>query len=250
MNVTFQGEQNENMTVLITGSSRGIGYAIAREFACQPGNLVILNGRTDQIQLNKAMETLNAPGYLADVSDYNQAKALFEDIYKDYGCSIDILINNAGISHFGLFSDTTPHDWDEILRHNLYSTLNATHLAIPNMIRNKRGVIINISSIWGSTGASCEAIYAAAKGAVHAFTKSMAQELGPSGIRVNAIACGAIDTRMNERLTNEEQLDFTEKIPLMRFGTTTEVGKLAKFLASDESSYITGQILGLNGGIV
>jgi len=237
------------MIILVTGSSRGIGYAIAEELAQHPGNIVILNGRTDQAQLKMAMETLNAPGYLADMSDYDQAKAIFKKIWAEYG-TIDVLVNNAGMAHFGLFSDTTPLDWDKILRHNLYSTLNATHLAIPDMVRNKHGVIINISSIWGNIGASCEAVYSAAKGAVHSFTKSMAQELGPSGIRVNAIACGAIDTRMNERLTDEERSEFSERIPLMRFGTATEVAKFARFLTSDDAHYITGQIIGLDGGIV
>lgn len=233
--------------VFVTGSSRGIGLAIAREFAKQ-GDKVILNGYADQSQLNAAKKELSTDGFLADMSDYAQAQAVFKKIQANYGY-IDVLVNNAGMAHFGLFSESSPTEWENILRHNLNSTLNATHLAVPSMVRAKRGVVINISSVWGNTGASCEAVYAAAKGAVHAFTKSMAQELGPSNIRVNAIACGAIETRMNARLSAEEKEFFTEKVPLMRFGKPEEVAKLVRFLASDEASYLTGQIIGLDGGL-
>jgi len=233
--------------IFITGSSRGIGLAIAREFA-QQGNKVILNGYTDQVQLDVAKKELSTDGFLADMSDYSQAQAVFNEIQTNYG-SIDVLINNAGMAHFGLFSDMHPDEWERVLHHNLYSTLNATHLALPDMVHAKRGAIINISSVWGNTGASCEAVYAAAKGAVHAFTRSMAQELGPSNIRVNAIACGAIETRMNARLSPEEKEFFTEKIPLMRFGKPVEVAKMVIFLASDEASYLTGQVISLDGGL-
>jgi len=237
-------------TVLVTGSSRGIGLAIAQEFAIL-GDRVVLNGRTDQMQLDIAVKQLrNAEvmGILADMSDYTQAQKAFEKIKAHFG-PIDVLVNNAGMAHFGLFSDMTPDQWSEVMHHNFTTVLNATHLAVPDMVKAKNGVIINISSIWGTTGASCEAVYAAAKGAVHAFTKSMAQELGPSGVRVNAIACGAIETRMNERLSEEEKKEFTENIPLMRFGTPTEVGKLVRFLTSEDAAYLTGQVVGLNGGM-
>lgn len=237
----------KSRTVLITGSSRGIGLAIAREFS-NLGDKVVLNGRIDGTQLDAAVKELdNSIGFLADMSDYNQAQEVFSKIKEKLG-PVEVLVNNAGMEHFGLFGDMIPEEWSEIMGHNFNTVLNSTHLAISDMLKVKKGVIINISSIWGNTGASCEAVYAAAKGAVNTFTKSMAQELGPSGIRVNAIACGAIDTRMNHRLTLEEREEFTNNIPLMRFGTPKEVGKLTQFLASEDASYLTGQIIGLDGG--
>jgi len=239
-----------NRTVLVTGSSRGIGLGIAREFA-ELGDKVIINGRMDQAQLDTAVEALNTPsvmGILADMSDYAQAKEVFKKIKNCFG-PVEILVNNAGMDYFGLFTDMLPWEWDKVMLHNFTTVLNTTHLAVPDMVQAKSGAIINISSIWGNTGASCEAVYAAAKGAVHAFTKSMAQELGPSGIRVCAVACGAIETRMNDRLSSEEKKEFIERIPLMRFGTPAEAGKLVRFLASEEAAYLTGQIIGLDGGV-
>ena len=239
-----------NRTVLVTGSSRGIGLEIAREFAML-GDRVVLNGRTDLAQLDAAAKELSSftvINRLADMSDYAQAKEIFKKT-KDIFGPVEVLVNNAGLSHFGLFTDASPTDWDEIMRNNFTTVLNTTHLAVPDMVKAKSGIIINISSIWGNTGASCEAVYAAAKGAVHSFTRSMARELGPSGIRVLAVACGPIETRMNARLSQEERTEFTEQIPLMRFGTPAEVGKLVRFLASDEAGYLTGQIIGLDGGI-
>ena len=233
--------------VFVTGSSRGIGLEIAREFAAM-GDRVVLNGRVDRERLDMASDELGCMGILADMSDYSQAEAAFEDIRQNLG-PVEVLVNNAGEAHFALFTDTRPDEWDGIMRNNFTTVLNAAHLAVPDMVRAKRGAIINISSIWGNTGASCEAVYSAAKGAVHAFTRSMAQELGPSGVRVNAIACGAIETRMNARLSDEEREEFIDKISLMRFGTPGEVAKLACFLASEEAGYLTGQVIALDGGM-
>jgi 3-oxoacyl-[acyl-carrier protein] reductase len=230
--------------VFITGSSRGIGFGIAQSFS-QNGDKVILNGREDDTQLNKAMAKLNTNGYLADMADYNQAQEIFNQVGP-----VDILVNNAGAEYFGLFTDMTAEDFDRVVKANLYTVLNTSHLAIPAMVRKKSGTIINITSIWGLTGASCEAVYAAAKAGVHCFTKSLAKELGPSGIRVNAIACGAFNTRMNDRLSAEEKNAFTENIPIGRFGEITEAGALAVFLASREAGYLNGQIVGLDGGLV
>ncbi len=235
------------MRVFITGSSRGIGFGIAKVFA-EDGHEVILNGRFDAERLRGSAALLNAGYFLADMSDYERAGEVFAEILR--GGPLDVLINCAGTEHFGLFTDTRPSDWDGVFNNNLRSVLNACHLAVPGMVRRKSGVIINITSIWGITGASCEAVYSAAKGAVNAFTKSLAKELGPSGVRVNAIACGAFDTRMNERLSAGERTDFIENIPLMRFGQPEEAGKLALYLASGGAGYMTGQIIPLDGGIV
>ena len=202
----------------------------------------------DEVVKELNQDNHSAIGILADMSNYEEAQKVFEKSKAHFG-PIDVLINNAGLSYFGLFTEMLPEDWDKVIRHNFIHILNATHLAVPDMVHAKKGIIINISSVWGNTGASCEAVYAASKGAVHAFTRSMAQELGPSGIRVCAVACGAIETRMNNRLSQDEQEAFTEKIPLMRFGTPKEVGKLVYFLASVEAEYLTGQIIGLDGGL-
>ena len=174
---------------------------------------------------------------------------MFDTIYSIYG-NIDILINNAGISHLGLFTDMTPDDWNRLIDVNFKSVLNCTHLALPKMISRKSGNIINISSIWGERGASCEAVYSATKGAINAFTKAMAKELGPSEIRVNAISCGVIETKMNSCFTEEERAVLTDEISLMRFGKPEEIAKIALFLARDDSSFITGQIITADGCMI
>ncbi len=237
-------------TVLITGSSRGIGKAIAFAFAKEGCNLV-LNASVSSEELVKTQEELKSMGYysysyLADVSDYAQCAEMFGTISTIYG-NVDILINNAGISHLGLFTDMTPESWSRIIDVNLKSVLNCTHLAVPKMVNQKSGVIINISSIWGSRGASCEAVYSATKGAVNSFTKAMAKELGPSGIRVNAISCGVIDTKMNQCFTEEERDVLTDEIALNRFGRPDEIASLAVFLAGKNSSFISGQIITADG---
>ena len=236
--------------ILVTGSSRGIGLAIAKEFI-KSGDYVVLNGRTDAHCLDMAVKEFNSPkviGILADMSNYARAQEVFEEIALRFA-SVEVLVNNAGISHFGLFTNSRPSDWDELMRYNFNSVLNSSHLAVPSMVQAKKGVIINISSIWAAKGASCEAVYAASKGAVNSFTLSLAKELGPSGVRVCAVSCGAIETRMNDRLTVEEREAFTDEIPLMRFGKPEEVGQLVHFIASEKAAYLTGQIVGLDGGV-
>ena len=186
---------------------------------------------------------------LEDVSDYNACKDMFLQIQDAFG-PVDILVNNAGISHIGLFTDMTPEQWQHVLNVNLGSVLNCTHLAVPAMVHNKTGVILNISSMWGEAGASCEAVYSASKGGINAFTKAMAKELGPSGIRVNAIACGVIDTEMNACFSEEERAELADEIALMRFGKPEEVGRFALTLASESASFLTGQIITLDGGML
>ena len=243
----------KNKTVLVTGSSRGIGKAIALAFG-RIGCRVVLNASKSAEQLEATKLLLEREGIpvlaaLADVSDYESCQRLFAEIEKSFG-SVDILVNNAGISHIGLFTDMSPDAWQRVLSVNLGSALNCTHLAVPAMVRKKEGVILNISSIWGEVGASCEAVYSASKGAVNAFTKAMAKELGPSHIRVNAISCGVIDTEMNACFDAEERQALTEEIPLLRFGQPEEVGNLAVFLASQRAAFLTGKIITLDGGML
>lgn len=242
-----------NRTVLITGSSRGIGFGMAKAFARQ-GDRIVLNAREDAAtlaaavdELKRLSDPLSVTGILADMSDYEAAKDCFRQTEAMFG-PVEVLVNNAGAAHFGLFTDMSPALWEEVFRQNLFTTFNACQLAVP-ALRANHGVIINVSSVQGLTGASCEAVYAAAKAAVNTFTKSLAQELGPSGVRVNAIAYGAFNTRMNDRLTPEEKEDFITRIPLMRFAEADEAGALAVFLASEGAAYLTGQIIALDGGL-
>ena len=230
-----------NKTVFVTGSSRGIGKAIATIFAVEGYNVAIMCNHSKQelMETEKELKVYN-PNILAlvgDLADYNTAKNAVAQIEKKFGC-IDILINNAGISYIGLFNTMHPLEWKKIIDTNLGSVLNCTHCAVQNMIRIHRGSIINISSMWGELGASCEAVYSATKGAVNTFTKAMAKELAPSNIRVNAISCGVIDTKMNSFLSPAERMALQEEIPLGRFGTAEEVAKLALYLAESDSSYI------------
>ena len=239
-----------NKTVLVTGSSRGIGKAIAVVFG-RAGARVVLNASRskDQLEETKKEMGVSCMAVLADVSDYNACKDMFLQIQDAFG-PVDILVNNAGISHIGLFTDMTPEQWQHVLNVNLGSVLNCTHLAVPAMVHNKTGVILNISSMWGEAGASCEAVYSASKGGINAFTKAMAKELGPSGIRVNAIACGVIDTEMNACFSEEERAELADEIALMRFGKPEEVGRFALTLASESASFLTGQIITLDGGML
>jgi len=238
--------------VLVTGSSRGIGFAIAHKFAGE-GHSVVLNGR-DGTALAGAVRELEKiygskiMGVCADFSDYKCAQDAFAQIEAAFG-NVDVLINNAGTAHFGLFSDMSPAEISQILANNLQTVLNASHLAIPHMVRGRAGCIINITSVWGVVGASCEAVYSAAKAGVIGFTKALAKEIGPSNVRVNAIACGAFETGMNDRLDADEKAAFAENIALGRFGYPQEVGELAVFLASERAEYLTGQVIGLDGGM-
>ena len=230
--------------VLVTGASRGLGLAIAGEFL-KNGCQVFLNAGHDPARLEAAVRELggNCQGVLADVADYDACQNMFAQVGP-----VDILVNNAGISYIGLFQDMAPKDWNRLLDTNLKGVLHCSHLAIPGMVRRKSGAILNISSIWGQEGASCEAVYSATKGGVEAFTKALAKELGPSGIRVNAIACGVMDTAMNAWLTAQEAQELRDGISLGRFGRPEEAAALAVFLADDSAAYINGQVITLDGG--
>ena len=237
-------------TVLINGSSRGIGKAIAIKYAKKNYNVVINCAKEEEKLLNtkKEIESYQTSclAYLGDMGNYDNAKELFELIKKSYG-GADLIINNAGISYIGLFSDMTPKDWDKIVTTNLTSVYNVTSLGIPYMVNKKYGKIVNISSVWGCAGASCEVAYSATKGGINALTKALAKELAPSNIQVNAIACGAIDTEMNHFMTDEELMALINEIPAGRLGSPEEVADLV-YQLTHKNSYLTGQVIKLDGG--
>lgn len=238
---------------LVTGASRGIGRAIAIELA-KEGASIVINYSKDQYGAEKTLEEIkkiNGYGVLVkeDISSYENTKIMVDEIIITMG-KIDILVNNAGISNIGLFIDSDKASIDNIMSVNLLGPIYLTKHIVEYMIPRKSGNIVNISSIWGETGASCEVLYSASKGGINLFTKSLAKELAPSNIRVNAIAPGVIDTQMNSFLTEEEKNEIEQEIPLGRFGTPEEIGKLTSLLCSDDSSYITGQVIKADGGFI
>ena len=238
-------------TVLITGASRGIGKAIALRFAQEGYSLVINCSKSADTLLNlkkELEENYHIPvlASVGNIGDYTYVQQLFEEIRTEFG-GIDIVVNNAGVSHIGLLSDMSPEEWNRIIDVNLSSVFYTSKLAIPYMLSKQQGKIINISSVWGNIGASCEVAYSASKGGLNSFTKALAKELAPSNIQVNAIACGCIDTEMNQCFSEEERQDLINEIPAGRFGTPDEVAALVYTLAN-ESNYLTGQIISLDGG--
>ncbi|MFT4107798.1 MAG: 3-oxoacyl-ACP reductase FabG [Lacrimispora sp.] len=237
-------------TVLITGASRGIGKAIAVKFAKKGYNVAIncLHSEDRLLQTKKELESyqISCLAHMGDMGDMSQCQALFEQVRKQFG-TLDVLVNNAGISYIGLLQDMNGEAWDRIIRTNLTSVFNCCKLAIPAMVERQQGKIVNISSVWGVSGASCEVAYSATKGGVNAFTKALAKELAPSNIQVNAVACGAIDTEMNQFLEEDDLISLVEGIPAGRLGTAEEVADLVYHLGY-KNSYLTGQVIGLDGG--
>ena len=237
-------------TVLITGASRGIGRAIAQIFA-EAGWSVGICCKKSMAQLSEVKKYIEATGsqcfdFIGDMGCYEDAQKFITEARKALG-PIDCLVNNAGVSYIGLLSDMHAEEWNEIIQTNLTSVFNCCKQVIPDMVARQSGSIINISSVWGNCGASCEVAYSASKGGMNAFTKALAKELAPSHITVNAIACGAIDTEMNHFLSEEERNQLIDEIPACRMGTPEEVGRLALQLAG-KHSYLTGQIIPLDGG--
>ncbi len=236
-------------TVFITGGAKGIGRALAELFYKSGYNVAVNYNKSGK----EAMELSDKlPGALflqGDVSSEESVKEMIGKAVAHFG-KIDVLINNAGICSFSLVTDITSEEWDKIFDVNVKGTFLCTKYAAKNMVQNHNGAIINVSSIWGISGASCESCYSASKGAVIAFTKALSKELGPSGIRVNCIAPGYIDTDMNKDISQEDRQVFADETPLGRIGTPHEVAKAVLFLASDEASFITGQILGCDGGVI
>ena len=234
-----------NKVVVVTGGARGIGAEIVK-FLAKLGYKVVLNyNKSESYAQDVKKELNNVEIFKADVSKKEEANALIDFAIKKYG-KIDVLINNAGIAQTNLFTEITDEDWNNIINTNLNSAFYCSREAVKNMIHNKSGLIINISSIWGITGASCEVAYSTSKAAINGFTKALAKELGPSNIRVNAIAPGIINTAMNSYLSEDELKNIKEEIPLEKIGNPVDIAKCVKWLIED--NYTTGQIISINGG--
>ena len=240
-------------TVLVTGSSRGIGRAIALIFA-QNGYHVFLNCNHSIIDVDhvraeiEAIPNASCDIVIGDVGNPDAVNEMFKKIYKHCD-ALDVLVNNAGISQVGLMAEMSAKDWNRMIQTNLSSVFYCSHEAVPKMVSKKKGKIINISSMWGTVGASCEVAYSASKAGVNGFTKALAKELAPSNIQVNAITCGAIETSMNEHLSEEERLSLEIEIPAGRFGTPEEVADFVLQVA-ESPAYLTGQIIGFDGGMI
>lgn len=235
--------------VIVTGASRGIGREIARQLA-RNNMKVVANYNQSEKEAKELKEELEKENIMidivkADITRREEAKKLVQFALQKYN-KIDILINNVGISEYKLFTDETDEDWKRIMDTNLYSAFVMSQEVIPNMIHNKVGCIINISSIWGVTGASLEVLYSTSKAGLNGMTKALAKELGPSNIRVNAIAPGIIQTSMNNKFSKEELEEIKEEIPLEKIGKTEDIAKCVKWLIED--NYTTGQIISINGG--
>lgn len=233
-------------TVLITGASRGIGRAAALLFG-EKGWQVAVNYRENKAEAEKVARAVGGIAVQADISDYNQAEAMVQTVAERFG-QIDVLVNNAGIAQQKLFTDITEQDWETMFNVNIKGMFHCTKAAVRDMIRRKQGSIINLSSIWGITGASCEVHYSASKAAVIGFTKALAKELGPSNITVNCVAPGVIATDMNANLDEEAYSQLKEETPLGRIGSPEEVAEAIFHLAA--ARFTTGQVISPNGGIV
>ena len=235
--------------IIVTGASKGIGKEIAKKLA-KKGNTIIANYNKSEKEIKELQKELEKQNikidiFQADISKREEAKKIVNYTIQKYG-KIDVLINNAGISQIKEFTQITDQDWNNMINTNLNSVFYMTQEACFNMIHNKQGCIINISSIWGITGASCEVHYSVSKAGVDALTKSLAKELGPSNIRINSIAPGIINTEMNSHLTPEELEELKEEIPLEKIGKTQDIERCVEWLIEDE--YTTGQIISINGG--
>ena len=236
---------------IVTGGSRGIGRAIVESLA-RKGIKVIANYNKSEEKANELKEKLAKENIIidifkADVSKRADVKEMIDYVISKYG-KIDILINNAGISQEKMFQDITDEDWDEIIKVNLYSVFCVTQEVIKNMLKNKEGCIINISSIYGINGGSCAVTYSAAKAGIDGMTKALAKELGPSNIRVNSIAPGCMDTDMNSYLTEQEWEEIKNETPLQKIGKGIDIAKCVEWLIED--NFTTGQVISINGGLV
>lgn len=242
-----------NKTVIVTGASKGIGAATAIYFA-NKGYNVVINYNESYQSASLLSRSLNEQGcktvaIKANIANKLDAQRLISETVDRFG-SIDVLVNNAGVSFIGTITDTDEYDSDKIFDINLKGVYNCCKAVSPFMINQKSGKIVNIASMWGQVGASCEVAYSASKAGVIGLTKALAKELAPSGITVNAIAPGLIETSMNNDISAEDLSAFVDEIPIGRMGSPNEIAAATYFLASNEADYITGQVLGVNGGYV
>lgn len=243
-------------TVLVTGSSRGIGKSIALSFAKDQNNNIVINCSKDKQGLMQTKEEIlkinkNILAIQCDLAYYENVSNMFEQINSTFNTNgVDVLINNAGISSIELFNTQSIETINKNISTNLMSAIYCSKCAITDMINKKSGTIINISSIWGEVGASMEVVYSTAKAGIIGFTKALAKENAPSNIRINAISVGIINTDMNNFLTEEERDNLIDEIPIGRFGEAEEISKLCIFLSNDDSSYITGQVIRIDGGLL
>lgn len=242
----------EGKTALITGAARGIGKALAIKFAQEGANVAFTDLVIDENGLETEKEIaafgVKAKGYASNAADFTQTKEVVAEVHKEFG-SIDILVNNAGITKDGLMMRMTEQQWDAVIAVNLKSAFNFINATLPIMMRQRSGSIINMASVVGVHGNAGQSNYAASKAGLIALAKSIAQEVGSRGIRANAIAPGFIETAMTAALPEEVRQEWTKKIPLRRGGQVEDIANVATFLASDMSSYVTGQVIQVDGGM-
>ncbi len=240
-------------TVLVTGASGGIGGACARLFA-DKGYKVAVHYNKNKTAAEQLTDGLRSKGceavcVCADLSDEAQVRAMFNEIRSTLG-AVEILINNAGTAQQKLFTDTTQADYEILFGTNVLSAVNCSREALKSMIAAHSGSIVNVSSMWGISGASCEVLYSASKAAVIGFTKALAKEVGPSNIRVNCVAPGVIDTKMNSNLSQQDMESLADETPLCRIGKPEEIANAVFFLATQDASFVTGQVLSVDGGFI
>ncbi len=240
-------------TALITGGSRGIGAACVEAFARAGYSAVFLYAscaeRADALVSRLRGEGLDVSCRPCDISDAAQVAAVMADLLRTWH-RFDALVNCAGIAHIGLYTDMSEQEWDHLFAVNVRGAFSVTKAVLPGMISARRGAIVNISSMWGEVGASCEVAYSATKAALIGMTKALAKEVGPSGVRVNCVTPGVIDTDMNAQLTEADRAALADETPLCRIGQAGEVADTVLFLCGEQASFITGQVLGVSGGLV
>jgi 3-oxoacyl-[acyl-carrier protein] reductase len=235
-------------TALITGASKGIGAKIAETLSYEGYN-VIINYNQSQEDAILLANKINGIAIKADVSKIDEVEKMILETINKFS-KIDVLVNNAGISLSGLFTDISSDAIANLFNVNVMGTFNCTKAVLPHMINRKTGKIINISSMWGEVGASCEVHYSASKAAIIGFTKALAKEVGPSGIQVNCISPGLIVTDMNKNLSSQDLNSIKEETPLQCLGSTEDIANATSFFCSEKSNFITGQVLGVNGGLI